>query len=173
MYRLVCLLLGILLVLGCDSDLHRMQDSGPDADVPDTTDVIDVQDVSDVPDQTDTADASGYPDGWPAPSCDEDPTQTLVAAGDRIVTAAYYPYIYISQYDYSDRRSTVYSFHVETQELRELFSIVPETLTKILVHPEDQSLWISGIEAWNYDNPVDRDPPRLFRWTSPQRRSKI
>ncbi|MBU1412444.1 hypothetical protein KKC22_13105 [Myxococcota bacterium] len=159
--RQLGLILFCLAFAGCDSAVQPTKDAGPD--VPDHVDVPDVVDV-DVVDVTDTVDATGFPEGFPAASCEEDPTQTLVASGDMLQTAAYYPHMFLSQYNWTTRSTTVHSLHVETMELRELFTIEPEFITKMVFRPEDNSLWISGIEPWNYQDPTDRDPPRIFRW---------
>jgi len=154
----------ILNLSGCDSPTQPAHDVGPDVtDHVDANDVVDVVDA-DVVDAVDAPEDTGYPDGWPAPSCDEDPHQIAVATTGSTNYKAFYPNLFIPQADYAIDRTEVFSFNVETMESRILFTLEGEYLTEMVIDAESQTIWLSAQERWNYQNPGDRAPPRILRW---------
>ena len=165
MKHLMLATFSILCLAGCDSAVRPAKDAGPDApDHIDVVDLVDVTDVTDVPDVVDVPEDTGYPDGWPAPSCDEDPHQIAVATTGSNNYKAFYPNLFIPQADYAIDRTEVITFNVETQESRVLFSLDGEYLTDMVIDAESQTIWLSAQERWNYQNPSDRAPPRILRW---------
>jgi len=162
MLRFCCFWILVVWLAGCDSPSRSARDAGPDA--PDHVDVADVQDVVDISDLVDVPEDTGYPDGWPAPSCDEDPHQIAVAVTGSNNYKALYPNLFLPQADYDTDQTEVFSFNIETQESRILFTLEGEFLSDMVIDVESQSIWLSVQERWNYENPADRAPPRILRW---------
>ena len=153
-----------LALSACDSPSRSAQDTGPDVDAQDHLDVPDVIDVKDV---SDAADVTDVPDGetWPAPSCEVDPHQLLVAVSGYNTMAAYYPYLYIPMYDEQTQLTTMYRTHVETGDHNDLFFLPPQYIVTQMVMDEDNArIWFSANGRWNFDHPEDRIPPKMYIW---------
>ncbi len=163
MIRQFGFLLLLVVLSACDSPEKRITDAGADSN---NQDLVDVPDLTDVSDMKDVSDAQDGPDGetWPAPSCAEDPTQVLVATTyyDRLV--ANYPYLYIPMYDSQANRTTMYSYHVETNDLTELFVLEDYLVGFMVMDVESSSIWFSANGPWDWNNPANRLPPQMFVW---------
>jgi hypothetical protein len=157
--RRIGLILLVLAFAGCDSPVRPAQDAGPD--VPDHVDVMDVPDVPDIVDFPDVTDG----ETWPAPSCDVDQQLRLVAVSGYDTLAAYFPFLFIPMYDEQVQVTTMYRYHVETQERVELFDLPPQYIVGRMVMDEANArMWFSANGRWNFDHPEERIPPKMYVW---------
>jgi len=159
---------GVLLGwLGCDSPVRPAKDAGPD--VPDHVDVVDVPDVPDVvdvPDVTDGPDADVDPDAYvPLPGCATDPHQRAIGQG-LWTYGAYYPYVWVPIFNYSNYVTTMNAYHLETGQTTALFQLDYKyrVQAEIVFEETERAIWFTANYYWLPEDTGVRPSPKLLKY---------